>query len=54
MNTVVSLRANTLLKKEMKVSLTVADFKLQMFNGILCKELSYFLLKMSAYFTKKS
>lgn len=45
MNTVVSLRANTLLKKEMKVSLTVADFKLQMFNGILCKDLSYFYLK---------
>lgn len=53
MDTVVSLGANTLLKNEMKFSLTVADFKLQMFNGILCKELSYFLLKMSAYFTKR-
>lgn len=31
-NMVVSLGANTLLKKEMKVSLIVADFKLQIFN----------------------
>lgn len=53
MDTVVRLGANTLLKKEMKVSLTVADFKFQMFNGILYNELSCFLLKLSAYFSKR-
>lgn len=52
-NMVVSLGANTLLKKEMKVSLIVADFKLQIFNGILCKELLYFYLKCRPLLTKR-